>query len=77
MADVAIAELIASLGYLGEPAQRAAHEVLVDAGLTSGKKQRIDAAKVAAVRAVLERSLAPICGDTTCAADALRRSPQA
>lgn len=77
MADVALAELIASLGYLGEPAQRAAHEVLVDAGLTSGKKQRIDAAKVAAVRAVLERSLAPVCGDATCAADALRRRPQA
>jgi len=73
--DADLDELLGTLGYRGEPAQRSAREALVTAGLTSGKKRRIDAAKVAAVRAALERALTPVCRSTTCAAEAGRRSP--
>ena len=77
MPDADLDELLGTLGYAGEPALRAARETLVAAGLTSGKKRGIDAAKVPAVRAALERVLIPVCGSVTCAAEAGRRSPAA
>ncbi len=77
MPDIEIARLVESLGYRGEAAQRGAREILVGAGLTSGKKTRIDAAKAPAVRAILARALIPVCGSATCAAEAERRSPEA
>lgn len=77
MPDIEIGELIGSLGYRGDAAQRAARKVLVEAGLTSGKKPRIDAAKRPAVRAALERALVPVCGSATCTAEARWRSPEA
>ena len=72
MADVDVDELLATFGYAGEVARRAARDVLVAAGLTSGKKRRIDAAKVVAVRGVLERALVPVCRSATCVAAAAR-----
>ena len=77
MPDADLDELLGTLGYRGEPARRAARETLVAAGLTSGKKRRIDAAKAAFVRAALERALIPVCTSVTCAAEAERRSPTA
>lgn len=61
MPDADLDELLATFGYVGEVARHAARDALVAAGLTSGKKRRIDAAKVAAVRGALERALVPVC----------------
>lgn len=77
MPDADLDGLLGTLGYVGQPALRAARETLVAAGLTSGKKRRIDTAKIAAVRAALERALVPVCGAVTCTAAAGQRGPTA
>ena len=72
MADADLDELLATFGYTGDVARHAARDALVAAGLTSGKKRRIDTAKVAAVRSALERALVPVCRSATCVTAAAR-----
>lgn len=60
MADVAIVELLASLGLAGEDAELG-RAVLEQAGLTNPRKARISRGKEPAVRAALDAEIARLC----------------
>jgi len=58
--DIAITELLASLGLTGEVATRA-QAILEDAGVTNARKQRISLAKTELVEATLDERLQRVC----------------
>ena len=60
MTDIAITELLASLGLTGEVATRA-RGILEDAGVTNARKQRISLAKTELVEATLDEHLRRVC----------------
>lgn len=66
-AEIAIEELLRSLGLEGESAALA-RGVLEHAGLTNPRKQRMAAAKAAAAQAAIDAEIARLC--RRCAADA-------
>ena len=66
MTDLAITDLLASLGLEGSNADQA-RSVLEQAGLTNQRKQRISVVKLPAVRAAIDASIARLCA--RCAAN--------
>ena len=60
MTDIAITELLASLGLTGEVATRA-QAILEDAGVTNARKQRISLTKAELVEATLDERLQRVC----------------
>lgn len=69
MDDVAIDELLAGLGLEGGAAERA-RAVLVEAGLTNARKQRISVAKVGRAKAAVNARLARLCAACAARTDA-------
>jgi hypothetical protein len=68
--DMAIDELLESLGYASCESRMLARKALVDAGLTNERKQRIAASKVEAVKAELRQRFAVVCLRDSCGAAA-------
>ena len=60
MTDIAISELLTSLGLTGEAATRA-RGILEDAGVTNARKQRISLTKAELVEATLDERLQRVC----------------
>lgn len=69
MADVAIADLLASFGLVGDDAEMA-RVVLEQAGLTNPRKSRISTGKVAAAREAIDAEIARLCRRCADAGDA-------
>lgn len=64
--ELVIDDLLAGLGYRGEAARSAARAALEAAGLTTARKQRIAALKLAAVEAELTRRFLLVCSRSAC-----------
>lgn len=64
--DSALADVFAELGFRSDAAQRDAMAALVAAGLTTGRKARIPAAKLDAVRATLAARFVVACARQPC-----------
>ena len=75
--DVAIAELLASSGFLDTASQRLARAALESAGLTNPSKQRISSAKIGRVRQLLDEAFGLSCSSPDCHAAVARRKPKA
>ncbi len=70
--DLSLEDLLADLGYRTIAARRLAVSALVEVGLTTGRKSRIVASKLDAVKATLADRFVLVCSRTSCRSDASR-----